>query len=209
MKSVRITLVTVAAIALLALASSARADSIGPDCPTCQGSIYTLLNLGLQSSDATTDTYRIELLIDTSGYNGGGEFIDAVSVKVAPNNATATVVNAPGGAGAWTELDGGLNANGCDGSGGGFVCASDAQAAPVPNSTYAWIFDVTIPTGTLFTGTNESSIKARYVDAEGVKVGDLVSENITLQVIPEPGSVVLLGSGLAALGLFRRRRRSA
>jgi PEP-CTERM motif len=204
MKSFRVMSVAVAAISLLALVDSARADPIGPDCDTCQGSIYTLLNLG----EVATDTFRIELLVDTSGYNGGGDFLDTVAVKVSSQTTAVTTVDAPGGFAAWPAQDGGLNANGCDGAGSGFVCAQDAQTASVPNGTYAWIFDITIPSGTLFTGNLESTVKARYVDAAGNKVGDLVSEGITLQVIPEPGTVLLLGSGLAGLGLFRWRRRS-
>ena len=39
----------------------------------------------------------------------------------------------------------------------------------------------------------------------GDNVG-LILDNVTLEQVPEPGSLLLLGSGLAALGLWRRRR---
>ena len=45
---------------------------------------------------------------------------------------------------------------------------------------------------------------ARYVDANGSKVGSLVSENITLTSVPEPGTWSLLALGVAAT-LVRRR----
>jgi hypothetical protein len=176
----------------------ADANSIGPDCPTCQGSIYTLTNLGLVGSSGANDEYHISLTIDTSGYTGGGAFIDLVALKISSSIVgDPTLLEAPGGVAAWTVQKGGLNANGCSGAGSGFVCASDGQTAPVvPSALYTWIFDPLIPHDTLLT---IASIKVRYVDPNGNKVGDLVSENINLPD-GDAGTFVLLGFGLMSVG---------
>src|SRR3989304_1582841 len=116
----------------------ADANSIGPDCPTCQGSMYTLTNLGLFGTFNGNDEYHFSLTIDTSGYTGGGAFIDSVALKVSSSIVgTPTLLEAPGGGDAWTVETGGLNGNGCSGAGSGFVCASDGQTAPVePSALY-------------------------------------------------------------------------
>jgi hypothetical protein len=197
-----------ALVALALVGGSASADPIGPDCSTCQGSIYTLDYGGAPiSTTADTGTFRITLTIDTSGYNGGGTKLNAVAVKVSSMLVGMSLYDAPGGAGAWTTWMGGLNANGCSGSGTGFDCAYAGNTdVAVPNGTYAWVFDLEMDTGALFTTPFSSSIKARYIDNAGVKVGDLVSEYITLQVIPEPASAALLGDGVLAIAIARRRR---
>jgi hypothetical protein len=208
--------VSLLALAGLALAAAASADPIGPLCGTCQGSIYTLEYSGFPISvdiPNNRETFRIYLTIDTSGYNAGGLFIDTVAIKVAPQIFSATLFDAPTGAGNWLTWLGGLNANGCSGSGSGFDCAAAwFSGIPVPSGLpYVWAWDVEMTTGTLFTDALESSIKVRYVDADNNKVGALVSEGITLQInpnlIPEPATAALLGGGLLALAFARRRSR--
>ncbi|RMH37341.1 MAG: PEP-CTERM sorting domain-containing protein [Nitrospirae bacterium] len=197
----------------------AHADPIGPDCDTCQGSIYTLSYSGSPiSSSPTEEIFRITLDIDTSGYTGGGTRIDAVAIKVSPSVISSSLFDAPGGVGDWDIVLGGLNAGGCSGNGGGFSCADYVATGlgAAVGGTLSWTFDQTIAIGKL--KPNDASIKVRYVKKDeisgsAVKVGDLVSESITLQAatpIPEPSTVFLLGTGLLGIGLARlvKTRRS-
>lgn len=61
-----------------------------------------------------------------------------------------------------------------------------------------------IALGMLFTGTNEATVKALYEDAS-LKHNGITSEDIPLQSIPEPASMLLQGSGLLTLAGFLRR----
>jgi hypothetical protein len=192
------------ALAGLLGGAAASADPIGPDdCSTCQGAIYELLYDPIPVSGNGTTTYEITLRIDTSGYTGDGVRIGEVAFKVSPMLDAVSLVDAPGGAGEWSAILGGINANGCQGNdNNGFACAASSNdaVATVPGS-YEWVFHVGVPTPQeLFTEVWQASIKARYLDAQGAKTGDLVSENITLQVIPEPGTALLLGAGMLLLG---------
>jgi hypothetical protein len=202
------------AAASFSLASSSDATPIGPTCGTCQGSIYELSYSGSPiTTTATSETFQITYTIDTSGYTGTGVFLDTVALKVASSFLDALLVSAPGGVAGWTEMFGGLNAAGCSGSGSGYDCvriAALVNAPVVPGATYTWVFNIEVPTGTLFVDTDEASVKARYVNASGLKVGNLVSENITLSStgsppnVPEPRLGLLLLAALPSLALWRR-----
>lgn len=209
------------AASLATLPVVASAESIGGpnnvNCPnnSCQGSTYTLSYGGapLPDNDLAHETFRITYTIDTSTYTGSGVRIDNVALKVSAQTTSVSLVDAPGGqanlANNWQWISGGLNNSGCSGSGSGFSCANDISPSgvaptlkPGSGATYSWVFDVTVDNGTLFTGPGEASIKARYVDANGNKVGDLVSEKIT---VPEASATVLLGMALVGVGLLTRK----
>lgn len=180
-----------------------------------QGTIWSLSYSGsaLADADPLHETYRVTLDVDTSGYTGGGSFIDQVAVKVSSSLFGASLVSGPGGASNWSISSGGIGAYGCSGSGGGFECADGlilAGNTPVPGGTYSWVFDLTMTNGLLFTGLLESSVKGRFVDANGRKVGALVSENVTLtSPVPEPEIYAMMGLGLGLLGWVGRRRKAA
>jgi len=217
-------LLAVAFMALGLAASGAKADPIGvpggPPCGTCFGSIYTLTYSGTAiASDATTQTFEINLNINTASYSGAGNFINAVSINVssASNYVSGSLVFAPGGIGAWTYDDSGVNANGCATGANGKPCAEDTLGGHAPlagDPTYDWTFYVTVKTGTLFTALGQASLQALYtLDAAGQDQRGITSEAITLQVdrnccqhdVPEPQPMALLGLGLFALVAIRRK----
>lgn len=192
------------------------ADPIGPNCGTCQGSIYTLTWTG--ANDGTSNNYDITLTIDTSGYTGGGVAIDSVAIKVNNSESGGSLDAAPATSANWVVLDGGLNSGGCDGSGSGFLCAQNTTDPAAVGGILSWTFDY-ITTGVPSTAALGSSIKVRYVDVLANsadtkdtkhKVGDLVSEEITLQgggnPVPEPSSIMMLGSGLLVVGSVLRKK---
>lgn len=195
-------------------ASPSQATPIGPICGTCQGSIYEISSTGvpLPDADPLHETWRITYTIDTAGYSGGGTHLDSIALKVSSGLFAASLFSAPGGTGVWTQTLGGINASGCSGSGSGFDCveATSIGVSPVvPGGTYTWTFDLTIENGTLFVppSLDVPSIKARYVDDDGVKVGALVSENATLTIVPEPTTALLVAVGGSILAARRSRRR--
>lgn len=204
-------------------AQAAKADPIGGpndiygcEGDSCQGSTYWLLNLGTVVSNTTDILYRI----DTSTYTGSGTFIDAAAIKVLSSMASFSLVGAPGGVGSWAVVLGGINASGCSGDGGGFGCADDLAIMSTSSSNgnapvggiLEWVFRVP-GTGPFL---DAASIKARYIvwdpgnenqPGEWQKTGALVSEDITLQPIPEPTSLLLLGTGLLAIGKLGHKYR--
>ena len=127
--SARLRVLAIASGLLLSLGTQqAGADPIGPDCDTCQGATFKLESF-LLDNNPTEDLYAIRLTMNTAGLTTAPDpafAVDSVAVKTtAQNDAWVDGFNlfsAPGGLASWSQIEGGVNADGCDGSGGGFFC---------------------------------------------------------------------------------------
>src|ERR1700719_2366313 len=124
----------------LAGSSIALADTIGgpgSSCATCDGAAYTLTYSGLPvSTTLTTQTFQITLDVNDASYTGGGSFLNAVAIKVAPPSdiVSSTLVSAPA---TFSLIPGGLSASGCGGSPDGFLCAqASGNGATVSGGPY-------------------------------------------------------------------------
>lgn len=178
----------------------------------CNGNEYAvteLSNIG--------NTYQLELDIHVLATYTGNQFTDLVNAVQLKNFASGTITNAsvvsaPGGLSLWNPLSPNeLSANACDGGSTGAPRMCDQAKSPSLGAafglgdTLSWVFQFDT-TGTLNT---TAEIKYIYVTSGGDKIGSLGSYAIGIQnsSVPEPLSMSLVGGGLVALGLLRRRRR--
>lgn len=201
-------------IGLLMLVPSAKADTIGPSCASCNGSSYTLN----YETTADPDVFDIFLTVDTTGFTGAStDSLNSVALKLVSQSSSISSVTllSPLSDGFSTTVYSGLNANGCAGGGGGFFCSESTGLGLAVGGVYTFEWQLTLTSAdALFTELNEASVKALYVTSQGHQNG-ITSENITLDPstpvspVPEPSSLMLFGTGAMGIAAAMRRRLMA
>ena len=96
----------------------AHADTIGPSCGSCFGSIYTLTD----TTTANPSVFDVFLTVNTTGFTGTStDLLNAVALKITSQASDLTNIQLLSAPSTFTTvLSMGLNANGCAGGNSGF-----------------------------------------------------------------------------------------
>lgn len=214
-------------LATMLVPAISQASTIPYDCVKC-GNHNTAFDITYTVVDDAANTYDLTV---TAWYQPEGAgamdymYINAISMwldGVNYENGTPYVVSGPDG-GPWTVLPGGLAANGCNLAGATFFCvnsAGDGAGNTGAGDSDEWVIRLDLDAA--LGNTQAVHFKGHFVDEDGKKVGDLISDDFTATppgnpnlncvdglcttAVPEPASLLLLGAGLSLVAVRLRRK---
>lgn len=189
MKSAGLGILVVAFVAVIG-ATSADAGLVA------DGVTYNLFETPLTPTTAEFDL-NITGINGTSDMEGGRSGVESFALTPPSNFSGATLSG-------FTEMNGGLNSKGCDGTGNFFCFKANTTPPSTPalaaNSTLDFVFDVTLAAGS-FAGYSPD-FKINWVGNKNNY--DLVSQTLTPTPVPAPpighGLVILLAIGSVLTG---------
>ncbi len=167
------------------------------------GSVYNL-NIGanIDGGSASFDEYLVTLVVNTAGNDDLTRFLDAAAVKVSSSIlATTTGSGSPG---TWAYVAGGTDAQGCSGTGGGFMCESGHEAI---GGTFTFVWDMFVANGAALFGAGDEGISLKAVYNAGPTQPGFYQISTPVNAIPEPGTYAMMLAGLGVVGFMARRRQ--